>query len=101
MPFLSGVEGLDMKAIEAKAAETDPTVVHPVDFAYNAVAAQLLPNIVREYMTARKENEVLTDKLAEYEDAEPTMSGAPTADGVPRSASDMSFADAVNAAFAG
>ena len=101
LPFLSGVEGLDMASIEAKAAETDPSVVHPVDFAYNAVAAQLLPTIVREYLTARKENGVLTDKLAEYEDAEPTMSGVPASEGGSTVAKDMSFTDAVNAAFAG
>jgi len=98
LPFLSGVEGLDMKAIETKAAETDPTVVHPVDFAYNAVAAQLLPTVVREYLTSRKETEALTDKLAEYEGAEPTMSGIPAADGSPRAAADLSFEDAINAA---
>ena len=98
LPFLSGVEGLDMKAIEAKAAETDPTVVHPVDFAYNAVAAQLLPTVVREYLTARKEAEALTDKLAEYEGAEPTMSGIPAADGSSRASADMSFEEAINAA---
>lgn len=98
LPFLSGVDGLDMKAIEAKAAGTDPTVVHPVDFAYNAVAAQLLPTVVREYLTARKESEFLTDKLAEYEGAEPTMSGIPAADGSSRAPADMSFEQAINAA---
>ena len=73
LPFLSGVEGLDMGAIENKAAETDPNVVHPVDFAYNAVAAQLLPVIVKEYMSSRKDVDGLMEKLASYEDAEPTL----------------------------
>tara|TARA_B100000530_G_scaffold148759_1_gene93338 strand:+ start:3808 stop:5010 length:1203 start_codon:yes stop_codon:yes gene_type:complete len=98
LPFLSGVEGLDMNAIQTKAAETDPSVVHPVDFAYNAVAAQLLPVIVREYIASQKETDVLTNKLAEYEGAEPTMSGTPAADGTKRSSSDLSFADAITAA---
>lgn len=98
LPFLSGVEGLDMGAIENKAAETDPSVVHPVDFAYNAVAAQLLPVLVKEYMSSRKDIDGLMDKLASYEDAEPTMSGTPAADGTVRQPSELSFADAINAA---
>jgi len=98
LPFLSGVEGLDMGTIESKAAETDPSVVHPVDFAYNAVAAQLLPVIVKEYMTSRKDVDDLMEKLASYEDAEPTMSGTPAADGTIRQPSDVSFADAINRA---
>ena len=97
LPFLSGVENLDMGAIQTKASDLDPSVVHPVDFAYNAVAAQLLPTIVREYMASRKEAETLMGKLAEYEGAEPTMSGSPARDGVAPSA-DMSFTDAINAA---
>ena len=98
LPFLSGVEGLDMGAIENKAAETDPNVVHPVDFAYNAVAAQLLPVIVKEYMSSRKDVDGLMEKLASYEDAEPTMSGTPAADGTVRQPGDLSFADAINRA---
>ena len=100
LPFLSGVDGLDMDAIQAKAADVDPSVVHPVDFAYNAVAAQLLPTIVREYMSSRKEAEALMEKLSEYESAEPTMSGAPVGEGSAVS-SDKSFMDAINSALGG
>ena len=101
LPFLNGIDNFDMEAIQAKAAEKDPSVVHPVDFAYNAVAAQLLPTIVREYISSRKEAEALTEKLAEYEEAEPTMSGTPTVDGVKRAADNVSFTDAINAALGG
>ena len=101
LPFLSGIENLDMGAIQTKAAGTDPSVVHPVDFAYNAVAAQLLPTIVREYLTSRKELDAITSKLAEYEDAEPTVGGAPAADGTRRSSADLSFADSIAAALGG
>ena len=98
LPFLSGIEGLDMKAIQEKAAEVDPTVIHPVDYTYNAVSAQILPSIIREYVGMRKENEVLTDRLAEYEGAEPNMSGStPNTEVAP---DDRSFADRVEAAFA-
>ena len=102
LPFLNGVEGLDMDGLREKAASVDPEVVHPVDFAYNAVSAQLLPVIVKEFLTSRKETETLMDRLAEYEDAEPTMSGTPAADGSKRSAaSDVGFADAIEAALSG
>ena len=100
LPFLSGIEGLDMQAIQEKAAEVDPSVIHPVDYTYNSVSAQILPAIIREYVSMRKENDVLTDRLAEYEGAEPTMSGSSSPDGVSKK-SDASFADAVDAAFAG
>jgi len=101
LPFLSGVENLDMEAIQTKASALDPNVVHPVDFAYNAVAAQLLPIVVREYISSRKESDVLTDKLSEYEGAEPTMSGTPSADGVQRAPTEGGFAAAIEAAFGG
>ena len=81
LPFLSSIDGLDMKTIQEKAAEVDPSVIHPVDYTYNSVSAQILPSVIREYMSMRKENEVLTDRLAEYEGAEPTMSGSSPSSG--------------------
>jgi hypothetical protein len=75
LPFLKGVEGLDMSAVQQKASDNDPAVLHPVDHAYNAVSAQVFPTVVRQYLEMRKEVESLTDRLAEYEDAEPAMSG--------------------------
>jgi hypothetical protein len=101
LPFLKGIEGLDLSAIREKAASVDPTAVHPVDFAYNAVSAQILPAVVREYATLRKEVETLTDRLAEYEDAEPKMSGSqPSSKRMSQKVGgDASFEDRVNAAF--
>ena len=101
LPFLSGVDGLDMSVIEAKASDLDPSVVHPVDFAYNSVASQILPTIVREYLSSRAEAEVLMNKLSEYEDAEPTVSGSPKSDTSSKRPSDMSFEDAISAALSG
>ena len=99
LPFLSGIEGLDMKVIQEKAAEVDPSVIHPVDYTYNSISAQILPSVIREYISMRKENDTLTDRLAEYEGAEPTMSGsAPT---TTVAESNASFEDRVEAAFAG
>jgi hypothetical protein len=102
LPFLSGIEGLDMEAIQQKAAEVDPSVLHPVDATYNSISAQLLPTIVREYIGLKKEVDSLTDRLSEYEEAEPTMSGtSPTSKQVAgQSNKDASFADRIEAAFA-
>lgn len=99
LPFLSGIEGLDMAAIQAKAAEVDPSVIHPVDYTYNSVSAQILPSIIREYVGMRKENETLTDRLAEFEGAEPTMSGSAPSSSA--KGDDLSFTERIEAAFAG
>ena len=99
LPFLKGIEGLNMSAIQQKASETDPTVLHPVDHAYNAVSAQVFPTVVRQYLEMRKEVESLTDRLAEYEDAEPAMSGQTKAPAAGAGVSDSaSFEERVNAA---
>ena len=97
LPFLSGIDGLDMDKVQSQAAESDPSVIHPVDYAYNAVSAQLLPTVVREYVSMRKENELLTDRLAEYEGAEPTVSGqAKPSVGATGVADDMSFEQSID-----
>ena len=99
LPFLSGIDGLDMSAIQQKASETDPSVMHPVDHAYNAVSAQVFPTVVRQYLEMRKEVESLTDRLAEYEEAEPAMSGQTKAPAARAGVSDnASFEERVNAA---
>lgn len=100
LPFLKGIEGLDMQAIQRKAAETDPAALHAVDHAYNAVSAQVFPTVVRQYLEMRKEVELLTDRLAEYEDAEPAMSGQTKVSSVNGSgfSDNMSFEQRVNAA---
>ena len=99
LPFLKGIEGLDLEGIQQKAAETDPTVLHPVDHAFNAVSAQLFPTVVKQYVQMRKEVEHLTDKLAEFEQAEPKMSGRNN--GSPAAVSEnASFEERVNQAFA-
>jgi len=100
LPFLKGIEGLDMQAIQRKAAETDPAALHAVDHAYNAVSAQVFPTVIRQYLEMRKEVELLTDRLAEYEDAEPAMSGQTKVSSVTGSgfSDNMSFEQRVNAA---
>lgn len=98
LPFLNGLEGIDQEAIKEKAYTQSPDVVHPVDYAYNAVAAQLLPNIVKEYFQTLKENESLTDRLADFEAAEPTVSGQASSN---KPDTDLDFASAIEAALGG
>jgi len=98
LPLLKGIEGLDMAQVHESVSDIDPEVIHPIDFAYSNVASKLLPNIVRELLKAQKSNDNLLSKLAEYESAEPTMSGAPASSDGARPAN-MSFSEAVNAAF--
>jgi len=99
LPFLKGIEGLDMLAIQKKASDVDPSALHPVDHAYNAVSAQVFPTIVRQYLEMRKEVEGLTDRLAEYEEVEPAMSGQTKESSARAGMSESgSFEDRVNAA---
>ena len=98
LPFLKGLDDLDMATVQEAIADIDPSVVHPVDFAYSNVASKILPNVVRELMKSRKTNDNLLEKLSSYESAEPTMSGSPTSS-EGKTSSSMSFSEAVNAAF--
>ena len=104
LPFLSGIEGFDMEPVREKAAESDPTTLHPVDHAYNSIASQILPTVVKEYASLRKELDTVTDRLAEYEQAEPNSTATGESLTSQGAAADkdrkMSFEDAVNAAFA-
>lgn len=101
LPFLSGVDGFDMNEVKESVSEINPETLHPVDFAYNAVAAKLLPVIVEQYIRTRKEAESLTDQLATYEEAEPTMSGSPKTDSANPRRSGLSFAESIEAALSG
>ena len=98
LPFLNGLEGVDQNVIKEKAYSQSPDVVHPVDYAYNSVAAQLLPTIVKEYFQTMKENDSLTDRLAEFEAAEPTVSGQASSN---KPDTDLDFASAIEAALGG
>jgi len=102
VPFISGFEGLDMDNIAKEAASVDPTIVHPVDFAYQAVAARLMPSLVKEYASSQKLIDELTKQLASYEDAEPKLSGGSNPSSLAGSASrDTNFASSIEAALAG
>jgi len=99
LPFLQGIEEVDMESIQQRASDTDPAVLHPVDHAYNSVSAQLLPTIVKNYLQSQKEIEMLTNQLAEYEDSEPAMSGQTRSSANPSGLTDdMTFEQRINAA---
>ena len=104
LPFLKAIEGFDMSAATEAASNSDPSTIHPVDHAYNAIASQILPTVVKEYASMRKEVEMLTDRLAEYEGAEPTVSSGSAvtpAAAAGQTRDNMTFEESVNAAFAG
>ena len=103
LPFLSGIEGLDMDAVQEKASEVDPSAIHPVDYTYNSVSAQILPFLLKDYVGLQKEVDALTDRLSEYENAEPKMSGtSPTSQQVANTAGrEASFTDSIEAALSG
>lgn len=88
LPFLDGLENLNMDALQEHAAQADPSTIDPVDMAYGALSSKLLPPIVRKLSTVEKENEMLLARLAEYEEAQPSLSDGTSssrvaADGMP------------------
>ena len=102
VPFLTGFDGLDMNAISAEASDVDPSVVHPVDFAYQAVAARIMPSMVKEFAAAQKQIEQLTAQLATYEDAEPKLSGGSNTSAATSSSSGSAdFGSAIERALGG
>ena len=71
VPFLSSFEGVDLQKIATAAAEVDPSAVGTVDNTYNAISGKLFPTFVKEYAALQKELDVLTERLASYQKAEP------------------------------
>jgi hypothetical protein len=71
VPFLSSFEGVDLQKIAAAAAEVDPSAAGAVDNTYNAISGKLFPTFVKEYAALQKELDVLTERLASYQKAEP------------------------------
>lgn len=102
IPFLTGVEGVDLSAIASSAASVDPASLDPVTGTYQAMAAQLLPKMAKQYLELQKEIDSLTERLAAYDKATPKASGGSPSAAGPSSASDgKSFLDAVTSAFGG
>lgn len=100
LPFLKGMEGLDLETIQSSVSEVDPTTLHPVDHAYNSVSSKILPPLVRAHLSLQKEFESVLARLAEYEEAEPSNSSSSATDST-KPSPDSSFEERVNAQLAG
>jgi hypothetical protein len=102
LPFLKGIEGLDLGMVEKKVSSMNPYSMHLVDQQYNAVVAQVFPNLIKDYVSLQKELDLLTDRLSEYEDAEPGSKNASNGRSAPfkgsSGATEGNFIDRVNAA---
>ena len=96
VPFLEGIEGVDMDKITEDVAKFDPKLADPVSNAYNAVAAKVLPAVLKDHVALKREVEGLIKALAQYESAEPTLSSGSTgAQSVNDPAEGLSFAEAL------
>jgi len=100
--FLSSMEGVDLTQIAKDAALIDPATLDPVNSAYQAMAAKLLPKMAAQYNALQRELDHLTSQLADYDKATPKAGGG-SLSGNSSSASldNKSFVDAVAAAFGG
>jgi len=80
LPFLAGLDGVDLKALTEEVGNIDASDQHAVDTQYQIAVAKLFPYVIRDYLTLQKEAEDLTARLGAYESAEP--GAAPTPAGV-------------------
>ena len=102
LTFLSGMDGVDLKAMAKDAAASDPASLDAITGTYQAMAAKLLPKMANEYLSLQREIESLTERLAEYDKATPRTGGGSGNYGSPSAADgSKSFLDAVSAAFGG
>jgi DNA repair exonuclease SbcCD ATPase subunit len=103
LTFLSGFEGLDLKALAGKAADVEPGTLDPVTATYHAISASLLPRMAAEYLVLQREVDNLTERLAEFDAATPRASrgAAGVTKAGERHSSSGSFVDEVDAALRG
>ena len=102
LPFLKEMEGLDLDVVQKKVSSMNPYSMHLVDQQYNAVVAQVFPTLIKDYLSLQKEIDLLTDRLSEYEDAEPGSKNGSNGRSAPFKGSsgvnEGNFIDRVNAA---
>jgi len=95
---------VDMEALTKEVASVDPLDAHLVDQQYAFAVSKLFPSVVREYLSLQRELETVTDRLSDYEDAEPgsgsTVRGSMPSSN-PSSRGEGGFLDRVNAALGG
>jgi hypothetical protein len=104
IPFIKDMDGVDMEALTKEVASVDPLDAHLVDQQYAFAVSKLFPSVIREYLSLQRELETVTDRLSDYEDAEPgsgsTVRGSMPSSN-PSSRGEGGFLDRVNAALGG
>ena len=78
IPFISEIDGVDLTAMETRIAQIDIAAANPVQQAYSNMTAQLFPTMVQELLRARAQSDHLTEKLAEFDQSEPSINPATT-----------------------
>lgn len=99
LPFLSEMEGLDLKGIADEVAGVDPSALDAVKHSYHAISAKLLPHLAKRVVAAEQERESLLEQLAAYKSSAPSA-GGPSGGAAVSDGSDVnedeSMLDAIN-----
>ena len=97
LPFLSEIEGLDLKQIAEEVSTIDPTALDAVKHSYHAISAKLLPHLAKRLVIAEKEHAAVLEQLAAYKSSSPSA-GGPSGGAVSGSTGDeeISMLDAIN-----
>lgn len=109
LPFLEGLEGMDLDKVKEAASSVDLGDMHTVDAQYALAISKMFPVFVKNYVGMQREVETLASKLAAFDNATPAAGGgAPAAPqgfrgSVPMSDAPQgaSFAEAVDKALGG
>jgi hypothetical protein len=100
VPFLAGLENLNLDNLSAAAADTDFDGLGAHHKVYAKMAGDLLPTLAREYVTLRSELEEALDELESFKKVD-AKTGAGAAANAAATRPSGSFLDAINAALGG
>lgn len=100
MPFLTTLDGVDLKALAAEVGKMDPGSLNPALASYHMMAGKLFPTLANAYLGMRFEVEKLTDRLADYDRAGSPLNGGTAAGNEPGS-DDEPFEASLNRKLAG
>ena len=102
VPFLTGLENLNLDQLSGTAANTDFDVLSAHHKVYAKMAGDMLPTLAREYVALRSELEDALDELESYKKTEPGTGAGPAAtSSTSANTKSGGFLDAINAALAG
>jgi len=100
LPFLTASDKFTLDSIKTKVADADLDALDVSTKAYNAYAGWLLPQFANERKAFVKDIETLTDELAKYKKANPSLNGN-AAHSASVSDDNLTFEQAVERAMAG